>query len=241
MVSFIRGTTLTTHTGSFTTRTEQEAARILLGCQGCGRTVTYGITPRDRYRSGVEDCCSCCGDHSSRRFARLRRGSGQGTDGGRRCRLVDLERCSLRPYIHGGLADEGCHRSFTHRRGFIRPGGSCDWLRREACGPPGCAFREWRGLLFPQRNLRERFSCMNDAAKKLALIRYVVSGGPTLGVSDSATVVGVTRSDVSRVVITRADGGEQELTLNESRGFAYEAVGAASLPVALTAVATTER
>lgn len=70
--------------------------------------------------------------------------------------------------------------------------------------------------------ISKQFSCMNDPARRRALLTYVASGGSTLGVTDWARIVGLTRGDVSRVTVVLRNGDEKELALNEWRAYRYE-------------------
>jgi hypothetical protein len=71
--------------------------------------------------------------------------------------------------------------------------------------------------------ISKQFSCMNEQARRRALLTYVASGGSALGVTDWARVVGLARSDVGRVTVVLQNGDEQELALSESRAYKYEA------------------
>ena len=72
-------------------------------------------------------------------------------------------------------------------------------------------------------------------AEKRAVIHFVSGGGPNPRTVGYTTLVGVARSDVTRVVLRRQDGSEQELELNQWRGFGYSATEEAAFPAALLA------
>jgi hypothetical protein len=81
------------------------------------------------------------------------------------------------------------------------------------------------------------FSCLSGWTDNFALLYYETDGGPQWGVTDHASLVGVARSDVSRVSIT-ATNGTSDLALNQWRGFSYVASSASSLPLSITAYAS---
>jgi hypothetical protein len=81
------------------------------------------------------------------------------------------------------------------------------------------------------------FSCLSGWTDNFALLYYETDGGPRLGVTDHASLVGVARSDVSRVSITTTNG-TSNLALNQWRGFSYVASSASNLPLSITAYAS---
>jgi hypothetical protein len=68
-----------------------------------------------------------------------------------------------------------------------------------------------------------------------ALIQFLTFGGATMQSVGHAELVGLARNDISRVVASLANGTEQELPLNEWRGFDYVSGTADTLPTALVA------
>jgi hypothetical protein len=80
-----------------------------------------------------------------------------------------------------------------------------------------------------------QFSCMHDGVRSGAIIRFVADGGPTLGVVEWVTMVGVVRDDVSRLTVLTTRGEERELALNQWRAFAYAPASRPSFPTALRA------
>jgi hypothetical protein len=67
-----------------------------------------------------------------------------------------------------------------------------------------------------------QFQCLApDDARSVLWIG--ASGGRTASSTDWTSVVGVVRSDVTRVVLLRADGSTQDLPLNAQRAFTYYA------------------
>ena len=67
------------------------------------------------------------------------------------------------------------------------------------------------------------------------LIHLVSSGGRSTRTVNWATVLGVGRSDVTRVAVRLANGRERELQLNEWRGFGYVATRREDFPAELIA------
>lgn len=71
------------------------------------------------------------------------------------------------------------------------------------------------------------FSCIDDALEKAPILRFVASGGQVADIADWVGLVGVARSDVSRVTLVPAAAvgstAEIELPLNAWRGFSYAA------------------
>jgi hypothetical protein len=78
-------------------------------------------------------------------------------------------------------------------------------------------------------------------ARSEALVEFLRYGGPSATATNHAELVGFVRSDVRRVVVTRADGTQAALPLNEWRGFAYSADSATALPTKIQAFDTNER
>jgi hypothetical protein len=79
------------------------------------------------------------------------------------------------------------------------------------------------------------FNCLSDWSDKFAMLLYSTEGGSTLFAADHASLVGVARSDVVKVVLTTADGAESTLALNEAHGFSYDSSSASTLPESITA------
>jgi hypothetical protein len=79
-----------------------------------------------------------------------------------------------------------------------------------------------------------QFSCL-DSANGDALVRFAASGGSTVNKTDWTTLVGLARSDVSRVTLVTQDGSERTLELNRWRGFAYSAGEPGAFPASLRA------
>jgi len=71
------------------------------------------------------------------------------------------------------------------------------------------------------------FSCIDSSLEKAPILRFVASGGVAPDVADWVGIVGVARSDVSRVTLVPAiavgSEAEIELPLNAWRGFSYTA------------------
>ena len=98
-----------------------------------------------------------------------------------------------------------------------------------AFGAFGCPFREHLfrggGLTLP-----------TEPPPSLRAVLYWLSvGGAHPRVVDRATIVGIARSDVTRVVVRVRGGAERELPLNEWRAFSYAADRPDELPTALVA------
>ena len=68
-----------------------------------------------------------------------------------------------------------------------------------------------------------------------AVVEFLRYGGPSADDTEHAELVGFVRSDVRRVVVTRADGVLTGLPLNDWRGFAYSAASSAALPTKIQA------
>jgi hypothetical protein len=82
-----------------------------------------------------------------------------------------------------------------------------------------------------------QFQCLApDDARSVLWIG--ASGGRTASSTDWTSVVGVVRSDVTRVVLLRADGSTQDLPLNAQRAFTYYADSEESPESALTTYGT---
>lgn len=82
------------------------------------------------------------------------------------------------------------------------------------------------------------FDCIDSRLEERAVLPYVSMEGRRFQAVDRATVMGIVRSDVSRVEITLADGSRRELRLNRWRAFAYMAGAPETLPKTLTAYGT---
>jgi len=80
------------------------------------------------------------------------------------------------------------------------------------------------------------FNCLTSRSDNFAILLYSVDGGATADVTDHASVVGVARPDVARVVVGTADGSQVDLQLNQWRGFSYDASTAAAVPKTITAL-----
>lgn len=65
------------------------------------------------------------------------------------------------------------------------------------------------------------FDCLSDWTDRFAMVFYVLTGGPDRGTVGSASIVGVVRPDVRRVVVLTAEGTPVRLTLNRWRAFGY--------------------
>ncbi len=72
-------------------------------------------------------------------------------------------------------------------------------------------------------------------AQSGAIVEFLRYGGPSAYVTDHAQLVGFVRSDVRRVVVTRTDGTQTALPLNDWRGFAYSAASSTALPTKIQA------
>jgi hypothetical protein len=79
------------------------------------------------------------------------------------------------------------------------------------------------------------FSCVSDWSDKFAMLVYSTDGGSKPFIADHASVVGLARPDVARVVVTTAGGSEMELPINAARGFSYDATTKLALPDRITA------
>jgi len=86
--------------------------------------------------------------------------------------------------------------------------------------------------------ISKEFSCMNELARRQALLTYVASGGSTLGVTDWVRVVGLARGDVGRVTVVLRNGNEKELAFNEWRAYTYETDSDALVPTRIRAYGT---
>lgn len=87
------------------------------------------------------------------------------------------------------------------------------------------------------------FQCLTElvSASDRALVVFFRSGGSNLAVLEDATLAGVARSDVTRVVVSLKSGSEIDLTLNDSRAFSYLATTAEAIPRAVTAYRGSEQ
>jgi hypothetical protein len=74
-----------------------------------------------------------------------------------------------------------------------------------------------------------------------AIVEFLRYGGPGANATDHAELVGFVRSDVRRVVVTRVDGTQATLPLNDWRGFAYAADSPAALPTKIQAFDANDR
>jgi hypothetical protein len=72
-------------------------------------------------------------------------------------------------------------------------------------------------------------------ARSDAIVEYLRYGGSSAAVTDHAELVGFVRSDVRRIVVTRADGTQANSPLTDWRGFAYSAASPAALPTKIEA------
>jgi len=83
-----------------------------------------------------------------------------------------------------------------------------------------------------------QFSCLEESVGNSAIIRFVADGGTQLGIVSWVTVVGVVRSDVSRLTVVTTAGEERKLALNQWRAFAYAPSSGPDFPTALRAYGT---
>jgi hypothetical protein len=72
-------------------------------------------------------------------------------------------------------------------------------------------------------------------AQSDAIVEFLRYGGSGANATDHAELVGFVRSDVRRVVVTRTDGAQIPLPLNDWRGFAYSVASSAALPTRIEA------
>ena len=79
---------------------------------------------------------------------------------------------------------------------------------------------------------------LNPNADQSAVVRFVSEGGPQAGVVTKAWVVGISRSDVSRIEIQREDGSTANAAMNQWGGFSYGGSSPAGLPTSLSAYAS---
>lgn len=79
-----------------------------------------------------------------------------------------------------------------------------------------------------------QFNCLNAWSDNFAILLYSTYGGPPGGVADHASLVGVARSDVTRVSVTTSNG-TVDLPLNHWRGFSYTASSTKDVPLSVTA------
>jgi DNA-binding transcriptional regulator YdaS (Cro superfamily) len=126
----------------------------------------------------------------------------------------------------------GVSRASLHQVAIAGDGES--FLRLIAgTGPNGqiCVAPEIRGAV-------HNFVCLDSLdpnADQSAVVRFVSEGGTQPGVPTKAWVVGISRSDVSRIEIARADGSTANAALNQWRGFSYSATSPATLPKSVSA------
>ena len=78
-----------------------------------------------------------------------------------------------------------------------------------------------------------QFSCLHEGVQSGAIIRFVADGGRTLGAVEWVTMVGVVRSDISRLTVLTIRGEERDLALNQWRAFAYAPGSRPDFPTAL--------
>ncbi len=91
-------------------------------------------------------------------------------------------------------------------------------------------------LGFTAFGIGREFHCLSEPGfDEQTVIPFVTMGGRELGSVDRATVMGVARSDVARIVIRLVDGSRQDLQLNQWRAFAYTAGTSETMPAALVA------
>jgi hypothetical protein len=79
------------------------------------------------------------------------------------------------------------------------------------------------------------FRCLGGSGPTSPLLDFLTVGGSEPDVVSFATLVGLVRSDVSRLVVTLANGRQVELKLNVWRGFGYAANSADTLPQSIDA------
>jgi hypothetical protein len=79
------------------------------------------------------------------------------------------------------------------------------------------------------------FNCLDARIGDFAVLPYVSMGGRTLQSVDHAAVMGIARSDVSRIELTLVDGSRRKLSVNTWGAFAYLAGPGNSMPKTLEA------
>jgi hypothetical protein len=79
------------------------------------------------------------------------------------------------------------------------------------------------------------FNCLNSSSDKFAMLLYSTEGGPSPGVADHASLVGIARPDVTRVAVTTVAGAQINLSLNQWGGFAYDATSMSTIPASISA------
>jgi hypothetical protein len=78
-------------------------------------------------------------------------------------------------------------------------------------------------------------------ARSDAIVEFLRYGGSSSDATDHAELVGFVRSDVRQVVVTRVDGTQVAVPLNEWRGFAYSSDVPTALPIKIQAFGTNDR
>jgi hypothetical protein len=79
------------------------------------------------------------------------------------------------------------------------------------------------------------FLCLDGRYDPYAVVTFPMFGGSSLSVVDWASVVGIARSDVVRLVLSLEDGKTVEMMPDKWRSFSYVADRASSLPTELRA------
>ena len=82
----------------------------------------------------------------------------------------------------------------------------------------------------------KEFQCLNAEMKRQPVLHFAASGGSEPNVVRWSYLLGITRSDVQRVVLTLQDETQLDLPLNEWRAFSYAAASPAMLPKMVTAL-----
>jgi hypothetical protein len=86
-----------------------------------------------------------------------------------------------------------------------------------------------------RNEIATNFDCAGEALVDDAVVTYAIYGGPRIGVTTRAALVGVARADVTRVTVTLTDGEEVDLPMNAWRGFSYVAEGPHEIPSTVNA------
>jgi hypothetical protein len=79
------------------------------------------------------------------------------------------------------------------------------------------------------------FNCLSDWSDNFAMLLYSTEGGSALGVTDHLSLVGAARPDVVKVELTTEGGSQVDLSINQWRGFSYDASSAVDVPASITA------